>query len=214
MAQVISFVQEKGGAGKSTLLCGLASLLSDENQKLAIIDTDTQRTASVWAESQGDKVDYLEIFQDGDLNPAVRQMKQDYDFIFIDTAGYKSSIATFAMGMSDLVLIPSKASGPDAQGAINTFSFLETIRDNLGKDIPAYVVMTDVDKGTTMTREVRQALSAIDGLTILDGVCWHRTALKQMITDGTPPSGTAREALYEVLNALKSAAALDLKQGA
>ena len=98
MTQVISAAQEKGGAGKTTLLAALASLMADGGIRVAVIDNDPQGHVEARARKDGADIDWL-CDDDEKLIPTVKRLKQAehrYDFILIDTAGYKSTMAMHA----------------------------------------------------------------------------------------------------------------------
>ena len=107
VTQVISVVQEKGGAGKTTLLITLASLMVADGARVAVIDTDPQHNLEDWAKKEETDLDW--IFEDNDekLIPTIRALKKAspaYDVILVDTAGFKSAMAVYAINAAGLVL--------------------------------------------------------------------------------------------------------------
>lgn len=189
--QVISVVQEKGGAGKTTLLTVLASLMAEDGAKVAVIDTDPQRHLEAWAGKENTKLDWHYEDNDAKLIDVVSALKDNaYDVIFIDTAGFKSVMSTYAIAVASLVLIPSKASEADAQGAIKTYEQVRSVGKMNGRDIPAYVVMSDIDRNTNMTKSLIEGLEG-QGVPMIEAALEHRTGFKEMLTTGALPSGTA-----------------------
>ena len=213
MVQVISVVQEKGGAGKSTLLAGLAALMADDGAKVLIIDTDPQKTISSWAEKENSNVDFLYEDDDAKLMPTVAATKNDYDVIFIDTAGFKSVMTVYAISAADLVLIPSKASEPDARGAIKTHAHVQSVSMAQSKEIPAYIILNDVDKMARITNSVKDAIVE-QNVPLLKAILWSRTGLKEMMSEGGLPNGTALAALKEVMAELQIRKAIETRKAA
>lgn len=211
MVQVISLVQEKGGAGKSTLLAGLASLMADDGAKVIIVDTDPQQTIYKWATKDRAGVDYLFEDDDGKLVPTVKQLRKKYDVIFIDTAGFKSVMTMYAISVADLVLIPSKASEPDAQGALKTYQHVQNVGETSDKKIKSYIIMNDVDKMARITDAVRTAFDGSDA-PLLKATLWSRTGLKEMISEGGMPKGTALQAVRAVMAELQINNALEYRK--
>lgn len=194
--QVISVVQEKGGAGKTTLLETIAARMVHDGARIALIDTDDRENLFRWAEKKKIEFDYLKLIDDEKLVPTVRKLKeQEYDAILIDTAGYKSAMAIYAIGAANLVLIPSKADEGDAVCAMRTYRHIQAVSENMEKDIPAYVILTDVDPRTNITRDIREAIAG-QGVPMLGVMIGHATGFKEMKSTGTGPThGTAlREA--------------------
>ena len=211
MAQVISLVQEKGGAGKSTLLAVLASLMNDDGLNVIIVDTDPQQTIAKWADKDGSNIDFLTELDDTRLTPTLNQLKETYDVIFIDTAGYSSVMTMYAISEADLVLIPSKASEPDAQGALKTYQHVKNLSDKQKHPIKAYIVMNDVDKTARITDDVRKAFDD-NKIPRLNAILWSRTGLKEMISEGGAPKGNALSAAREVMAELQILNAINTKK--
>lgn len=190
-AQVISVVQEKGGAGKTTLLTVLASLMAADGAKVAVIDTDPQRHLEKWAGKENTKLDWHFEDNDSKLIDVIQALQsQDYDVIFIDTAGFKSVMSTYAIAVASLVLIPSKASEADAQGAIKTYEQVRSVGKIYQREIPAYVVMSDIDRNTNMTKSLVEGLEG-QGMPMVDAALEHRTGFKEMLSTGAMPTGSA-----------------------
>ena len=206
MAQVISAVQEKGGAGKTTLLMAIAGLMVQDGARVAVVDTDPQRHLEAWARKGQTDLDWLYEEDDEKLIPAVRALKKadpPYDVILVDTAGFKSAMAIHAIAAASLVLIPSKANEADARGARRTFSHVQSVAGTVEREIPALVVMMDVDTRTNITQAIVDALDARD-VPRLGTMCAHRTGFKEMTSTGQAPRGAARRSAGSVLAELRS----------
>ena len=206
MTQVISVVQEKGGAGKTTLLTALASLMVADGAKIAVIDTDPQRHLESWAKKEQTSLDWLFEEDDEKLLPTVKALKKSepaYDVIFVDTAGFKSAMAMHAIAAANLILIPSKANEADAKGAKRTFSHVQSVAETMEKEIPALVVMMDVDANTNITQAIVDALDA-QNVPRLNAMCAHRTGFKEMTSTGMAPQGSAKRSVQTVLADLQS----------
>lgn len=206
MTQVISVVQEKGGAGKTTLLTAIASLMVVDGARIAVIDTDPQRHLESWAKKEQTRLDWIFEEDDEKLLPTVKALRKTepvYDAIFVDTAGYKSAMAMHAIAAANLILIPSKASEADAKGAKRTFSHVQSVAETMEKEIPAFVVMMDIDANTNITQAIVEALDAQD-VPRLNAMCAHRTGFKEMTSTGKVPQGSAKMSAQSVLAELQS----------
>ncbi len=207
MAQVISFIQEKGGAGKTTLLCSIAALLVADGAKVAVVDTDDRRNLENWAKKGQIDLDWTYEDDDERLIPLVKSLKASidpvYDAVLIDTAGFKSAISIYAINAADLVLIPCKADESNAKCARRTFSHVQNVAMSMDKEIPARVVMTDIDPHTNITKAIVDAIDAAD-VPRLSTMCGHRTGFKEMQSTGQGPQGAARAAAGQVMAELQS----------
>lgn len=205
MTQVIGVVQEKGGAGKTTLLTAIAGLMAEDGARAALVDTDPQRHLEAWARKGRTEIDWLYEEDDEKLIPTVKALKAvdpPYDVILIDTAGFKSAMSMHAIAAANLILIPSKASEADAKGAKRTYSHVQSVAEAMEKDIPAFVVMMDVDTNTNITEIVTTALDAQE-VPRLRAMCAHRTGFKEMTSTGQAPQGSARRSAQAVLAELQ-----------
>lgn len=198
MAQIISVVQEKGGSGKTTLLACLAANMAENGARVALIDTDPQQNLHQWAAKGRVNLDYLSELDDTRLVPTIQKISPEYDVILIDTAGFKSVMSVYAIGASDLVLIPSKATETDARGAFKTYEHVQSVSLSTRRDIPAYLIMMDVDKATNITQAVMESFQEAN-LPRLTPSCGHRTGFKEMFSTGEGPSGAARSAFSSVV---------------
>ena len=206
MVQVISVVQEKGGAGKTTLLTAIASLMVADGAKVAVIDTDPQRHLEAWAKKEKTPLDWTYVEDDEMLLPTVKALKketEEYDVIFVDTAGFKSAMAMHAIAVANLILIPSKANEADARGAKRTFSHVKSISDTIEKSLASYVIMMDIDTNTNITSAITEALDS-QGVPRLKAMCGHRTGFKEMTSTGKAPEGSAKRSIQSVLAELQA----------
>ena len=107
-------------------------------------------------------------------------------------------MAMHAIAAANLILIPSKANEADAKGAKRTYSHVQSVAETMEKDIPALVVMMDVDTNTNITQAITDALDA-QGVPRLNAMCAHRTGFKEMTSTGQSPQGSARRSAKSVL---------------
>jgi cellulose biosynthesis protein BcsQ len=128
--------------------------------------------------------DYEYITDTNVIGPVIKKLKESgYDFIFIDTAGFDSSMVTFITANSDLVLVPSKADQNNIVGAVKTYSLIQSACLNMNKDIAVYVVMMDVDRATKITKKVvAEILEA--KILLMRTFVGHTTGFKEMLTEG------------------------------
>ena len=213
MTQVISAVQEKGGAGKTTLLAALASLMAEDGSRVAVIDTDPQGHLEAWAGKDGADIDWLREENDEKLIPTVKTLKRaehGYDIILIDTAGYKSAMAMHAIAAAQLILVPSKASEADARGARRTLTHVQSIAETMDREIPAVVVMMDINPRTVIARSINEAFGAHD-IPLLKANLPTRTGFREMASTGRL-EGAARACTRDVLDELYKTGFIALKE--
>lgn len=198
--QVICAIQTKGGAGKSTLIAAMATYMNKDQAKIAIIDTDPQKSTYEFCKSFDNfNFDYQYISDANIIGAVINKLKEiGYDAIFIDTEGFDSSMVTFVIAQSDLVLIPSKADKNNAIGAVKTYGRVQATAQNMNKVIPAYVVMMDIDKKTNITRKMVDKIKS-SKIPMLKTMIGHGTGFKELSTMGKVPKSGATKKYIEAL---------------
>lgn len=205
MTQIIATVQSKGGTGKSTILKIIAGFRARLEYRILVIDTDPQFSTARWAEkTDSDFIDYLELLNEEQIIPIVENAKGKYDIILIDTAGYDSRMATYAINVADTILIPTNGSEDDVRGAIGTTSHVNTL--NIGKTNPAesIVILWKTDKGTSATKHARKQLESVN-VSALQGYTKDLTGFTNITWNGGIPDGAAYQAAVSFIHQLEKA---------
>ena len=130
MGKVISLANQKGGSGKTTLSANLSVLWSNSGYKVAIVDADNQRSISNWYNSR--KKYYGEddtgishyTFDSVDINQSVKDIKNKYDFIIIDSPPSITITSLAIIRVSNHIFVPVQPSPIDL---LATIPFLDLI---------------------------------------------------------------------------------------
>lgn len=107
--KVIGVLSQKGGSGKTTISIHLAVSAAMEGKKVAIIDTDPQKSAVAWGEARDESLEspvvaQCEAFR---VKEAVEAAEADgFDLVVIDAPPYLSPEVTHIADVSDFILIP------------------------------------------------------------------------------------------------------------
>jgi len=201
--QIICALQQKGGAGKSTLLSCLAGVMAEDGAQVVIIDTDPQKSCVEWAEERElDNLDVIEHLNEDSLFDLIDKLEHLYDVILIDTAGYDSRMATYAIQASDLLLIPSGGSKKDIKGAARTWKHAHqlTRRNQVVPEIK--IVIWKVKKGTNVLAHAKDSLRASD-LPVLATIVPSLIGFDVISWNGGLPEGSARATVNEFVAALQ-----------
>ncbi len=114
--QTISLLAQKGGSGKTTLAECLASAAVRDGKSCAILDMDPQGTAKSWKERRGDDDPAVIPVTMANLQDELdRIRKAGAAYAFIDTPARLSDWAMEAAKVSDLVIVPSRATVKDLE---------------------------------------------------------------------------------------------------
>lgn len=141
--RVLTFASSKGGAGKTTSAIVLASVLS-RNKRVVIIDADPAKRLMSWASKAPlpRRIEVMASKGERFIHDEIDEARQRADFVLIDLEGAATRMNAFAMGESDLVLVPMGDEQPDAEGAIETLHQLALEARALRRDIPVRILFT------------------------------------------------------------------------
>jgi len=159
---VIAFANPKGGAGKTTAALLLASELTSRGADVTIIDADPERWLTQWSRLPG-RPERLRIESDVteesivDLIEAAQETSQ---FVIVDLEGTASLMVANAVGMSDLVVIPTQGGAMDAKGAAKMIRLIRNQERLARRGIPHGVLLTRTSAAVTSRamKNVREQL--------------------------------------------------------
>ena len=183
MSTVVSILNQKGGSGKSTLTTNLARAYQIRGHSVEILDGDSQRTVTEWAKLQT-STDMPTVTPttasqiEGHIDAASSSV------VFVDGAPAHDTLNVRAMKLSDLVLIPVRASGPDLWSSEDLVGSIQTRRETTGrKPQVAFVVCQQVAR-TNLASEIEDVLAGYE-LPVLEGRTNHRIAYAEALSSGT-----------------------------
>lgn len=184
---VISFANPKGGAGKTTAALLLASELASRGASVIIIDADPEKWISQWGKLPG-KQDNIQIVGDVTEDSIVEQiedMAEKAQFVIVDLEGTASLMVANAIGMSDLVVIPTQGSSMDAKGGAKTIRLIRNQERMARRSIPHAVVLTRTSAAVTSRalRNVQTQLSQA-GIEVFSTAIVERAAFRDLFDYG------------------------------
>nr|WP_319949334.1 ParA family protein [uncultured Shimia sp.] len=183
----ISFCSPKGGCGKSTCCILLALEIARRGLSVIIIDSDPKGWLSSWAAIKPLPAGLaVRRSAKDELTEAALDAVLEADYILVDVEGSDDASITDAIMISDLVIVPSQASRPDALGAVQTLKQVRRRSRLLNRDIPARVLMTFTEAGAVqyrITGDVKDILKDA-GAPLLCVQLAYRPMFKSMVTFG------------------------------
>jgi len=184
---VISFANPKGGAGKTTSALLLAGELAARGASVAIVDADPERWISQWGALPGkpdNSTISSEVSEDssGDL---VEEAATAHQFVIIDLEGTASLMVATAIGMSDLVIIPTHGASMDAKGASKTIKLIRNQSRMAKREIPHAVLLTRVSAAVA-SRSLKNVRDQLDsaGINVFASSIVERAAYRDMLDFG------------------------------
>lgn len=141
---VIAFANPKGGAGKTTSALLLASELAGKGAKVCILDADPEKWISQWGRLPGQPpgVQIVSEITEETIVDQIEAAAREAQFVIIDLEGTASLMVANAIGLSDLVVIPTQGASMDAKGAAKTIKLIRNQERMARRQIPHAVLLT------------------------------------------------------------------------
>ncbi len=162
---VIGVIGRKGGCGKTTIAVHLAAELATSKRTVAVVDADTQGSATYWSEPGNLPVPVLHypLEHAREIHAWSRRVRDvDADIVVLDAPPHLNEALGGVIGLSDLAVIPCAPSGLDLIATAETVGLVREIRDERGGDRPhILLVPTKVDRRTVSGRDLAGALKEL-----------------------------------------------------
>ena len=156
MARTIAVTNQKGGVGKTTTCINLASALIEAGYKVSVADMNNeQRSAYKWANRGSDLKSIVTTISDKKPRSEIEKLKEQSNFVIIDTAPELMTPALKAALISDLIIIPCTPSPLDIESAEDTIDLIEEA------DKPFILLASCVRTGTTLGTQLRETLKKL-----------------------------------------------------
>lgn len=143
-------VSLKGGVGKTTTSVYLAAVAARGRRAVTVVDADPQGSAAVWLEGRPiERVSVLEAPSERLLRKALAA-DDDHSVTIVDTPPASERLATAALSLADVVIVPTRIGGVEGLR-------LATTLEMVPPGTPAGVV---VSSARPWTRDFRETLDA------------------------------------------------------
>ncbi len=198
MAFIIAVAQRKGGAGKSTLAATLATALAEAGARVALLDTDPQKSLVRWhAQRQSSLAQAAALaFEDPSgwrVPAALERLRRAYEYVIVDTPPHDDTDARLAIRGADLALVPLQPSHADL------WSCEATLGIAAAEKRPVRLVLNRVPASGRLRDEIMAELAARK-LPLLGPMLGNRSAFPTAfarglgVTEAAPRTIAAEEA--------------------
>lgn len=206
--KVITLATSKGGAGKSTLARNIAAHWVNLGFKVVIIDADPQGSIINRHNPEGELKNLCVIAEPEEtVFNVIKDVKDNYDFIIVDTGGFRNKTTVRALIETDLAIIPLKPSADDVSGALETHNLINELNktpERISRPIRYKMIITMSQQGTIISKHVRAELEQL-GYLVLKSEMYHRVAYPEAAINGLSPCITDPEgaAARDITNIIK-----------
>lgn len=167
-AKAIALLQQKGGSGKTTTAVNMAGGLREMGYTVVIADMDKDKPdAWSWAIKNQAMADLAQQVDEKQAREQLTTLKEQYDFVIIDTPPNFQTAALKAALLADLVVIPAAPSGMDLSGLLEAKDLALTA----GR--PYRLLANRVSKNTAMSKSLLNVLA--------DDGCAFEAAIPQSV---------------------------------
>lgn len=171
-------MSQKGGAGKTTLSVHMAVAAGESGERVALVDTDPQRSATVWSEARTSETPIVATVSAGDLDEVLRAGRQDrMTLMIVDTAPHAAPDAARIASAVDLICIPCRPTAFDLAAVGNAVEIVRAARTS------AVLVLSACPFRSPEIAETRQLLSEY-GLPVCPGDITDRRAFARAVATG------------------------------
>ncbi len=159
---VIGVIGRKGGSGKTTIAVHLAAVLATQGKNVAVVDADTQGSATYWAEPGHlpMQVVHRPLEHAREMQAWSRAVRSiDADLLVLDAPPHLNEALGGVIGLSDVALVPCGPSGLDLIATAEAVGLVRQVRDERGDGRPHILLVPNrVDRRTTSGRDLPAAL--------------------------------------------------------
>jgi chromosome partitioning protein len=217
VTRVIAFANQKGGVAKTTSTLNLAVAFSEQGLSVLAVDLDPQGNLTM---SQGLNPDTIErsmydvlvhrlpieqvlsslIGRERALEKALVPVKEQYDWILIDTPPSLGLLTINALVASDGVIVPVQCEYLSLRGLVQLENTLSMIRENLNPDVEIQGILPTMFDGRTL-----HAREAVEILEENFGDLVFRTRIKKTVRYAEAPVKGASVLKYDPTGAAAQA---------
>ena len=116
--KIFAFLSQKGGSGKTTLAVHTAVVAHEAGLRVVLVDTDPQRSATVWGDTREASAPVVATAGVADLGRVLDAARSEgMGLAIVDTAPHAAPEAARVARAADLVVIPCRPSAFDLAAA-------------------------------------------------------------------------------------------------
>jgi chromosome partitioning protein len=181
---VIGVCNQKGGSGKSSTAVHLARWLQSQSDSVFVIDSDGQRTSSLWLSNLSQPIPVEIIPDPNELLERLPNLATKHQWLIVDAPGTLAEATRAIVLWSDLVLIPCQPTGVDLASASDTVRLIKQARAIRKGEPQAAIFLNRAVKGTRLKQEAFTVLKAVPDINVLSEVIHQRQIIADAFGQG------------------------------
>ena len=174
----IAFFSQKGGGGKTTLAVHTAVAANDDGERVVIVDTDPQKSATVWGDARSQVIPIVATAATADLQRVLDAARDEMmTLAIVDTAPHATPDSTRIVRAADLIVIPIRPSAFDLAAIDSAVDIVKAA------GVPTVFVLSACPSRAPEIKETREVLAKY-GLPISPFEIIDRRAYSRAIASG------------------------------
>jgi chromosome partitioning protein len=191
----IVLTNTKGGVGKSTLAVHLAVWLYDQGAKVALLDTDKQRSSSQWIAEAEPRVTTQTATTPEECLSELQGLAKTHDFVVGDGPGGLDDVSRTLLILADLALLPITPSILDFRSVQQATAVLGYAQRINGGKPSGRLVLNKMRKRDRISRELRAAAPGL-GIDVAGSAIRDLQAYRDAAQQGTVVTRMIRKAKH------------------
>jgi chromosome partitioning protein len=176
--KTLALLSQKGGSGKTTLAVHLAVAAGESGLRVALADTDPQRSATTWGRARHGQPPPVATAAASELRRVVAAAQHDgIDLLIVDSPPHASPDAPQIARAADAVLIPCRPSMFDLAAVGSAVEIVQAA------GVPAALVLNECPSRAPEIAAARQALAGF-GLPVAPVEIAARRAFARAVATG------------------------------
>ena len=176
--KILAVLSRKGGAGKTMLAVNLAVAAERAGHKVAIVDLDSQASASEWSDwREADTPVVVSVHSARLPQELYKLQQQGFTFVILDTPPKIEDIAADAAKAVDFAIIPCKI------GAFDLKAIKKTIWVGNQAKCPMRIVFNEVDARSSELYPAKRAVQ-VYGVELAPCFVGKRVAFPKAVIQG------------------------------
>ncbi|WP_088895019.1 AAA family ATPase [Leptolyngbya ohadii] len=170
---IVAFVNQKGGCSKSTTSVHFAYWLNAKKKQVLLVDSDAQRSSSIWLASMSTPIPFQVIKSPDDLLEQLPELGEKNQFVVVDGPAALDEITRAVLFRSDLAIVPCQPTGVDLRSASDAVRLIRQAQSVRKGEPKAALFLSRAVKGTKLLDEAIALLQKTE-VPILKTVIYQR----------------------------------------
>lgn len=191
---VISFASSKGGVSKTTTAIAVGVELALQETAVSMLDADPNAHLTFWAtKADVPRLTCVPDVGEENILEHIKARRDSDDFVLVDLQGSATTIVTYAVSKSDLIVIPAQPSAMDLREVLRAGELIKRTEEVVGRAIPYRALMTKMHPLRSKVADHARQQLAKQNIPTFRTEILERAAFREMTFHGVAPQMVDRQ---------------------